>query len=355
MEVLAPLALTAIGTAAAGAMRYVTTGGTEYDTNGGVRMLSRDDPLPAARGMQFDNATSGQPFANPTAPGSSFDPIETHFRANAQVGRADNLQVLRTVDKDPKYALTPESGVDFQYDQMNRGNSELENQWYHSNLTKDSETPLSMGYLPEYKKSSGIQLRDPDTPAMLKPQKRELLEADVWVAQPESDRRFYDPLTGEQSRRARAESKYASGTGALDGYMMNDKPGNLGGAWKGWSTGLEPTRQFTGYHPRQRFFRKHDNLRQRNPHGLRALNKETQHFEIRGNLEGQYTNEKKTQVANYHQIAVADGGRQQPHLPDGMRRVELRNVQRDKNPVPKQGFSGRQPAGFQSQMGIITK
>lgn len=337
MEFLAPLVLAAVGTAAANGIPIATSGGLKSQP--GSIVVERDAMIADAAGMQLNNAAPGVG----TVPEQyTFDPVDAHFRNNAVPGRNDNMQVLTTVTKDPKYALTPESGSDFQYDQMNRGNTHLENQWYYSNLTKDSETPLSLGYLPEYKKSTGVMLRDPDTPEMLKPKKPDLMEEDMWVAQPESDRKFYEPILHQQARRARNESKYTAGTGALDGFTMNDRPGELGGAWKGWSTGLEPTRQFTGFHPRQRFFRKADNLRQRNPHGLRAGNKESHHWETRGDLQGQYSNEKKDQLAGYHQIPAGDGGMMKPHLPHDMRRVDLRHTQREVATPVQEGFMGRQ-------------
>lgn len=325
-ELLVPMALAALGVSAVTGMRQVTTGGTKSKRTATL-IPTPTDNLDVTR-MNLDNATStGLGIVSPEAP--AFDPVMAHFEANAIPNRQDNIQVLRTVSKDPKYALTPDSNSEFQYDQMGRGATELENQWFYSNLTKDTETPLSMGFLPEYKKSTGVILRDPDTPEMLKPKKHELLEEDVFVAQPESDRRFYAPVTGELARRARNESKMASGSGALDGFYMNDAPGALAGAWGGWSTGLQPTRQFTGFHPRQRFFRVDDNLRQRNPHGLRASNVSGGQNEIRSTLDGQYTNEKKDELANYHQIAVGDGGWKQPHLPHDLRKVDLLHTQRD--------------------------
>lgn len=335
MEFLVPLALAAVGTAAANGMPIAKAGGVKAQV--GSIVVDRDNSVNDSAGMQFDVS----PGMGNVEEQLSFDPIDAHFQNNAVAGRTDNLQTLTTVTKDPKYALTPESGEDFEYDQQNRGSTHLENQWYYSNLTKDSETPMSMGYLPEYKKSSGVLLRDPDSPDILKPKKTELMEEDVWVAQPEPDRKFYDPILHEQSRRARNESKYAAGSGALDGFMMNDRPGKLGGAWQGWSTGMEPTRQFTGFHPRQRFLRKHDNLRQRNPHGLRAGNKESQHWEMRGELQGQYSNEKKDQLAGYHQIPVGDGGMKRPHLPHDMRKVDLRHTQREVATPVQEGFMGR--------------
>jgi len=344
MEVLAPLALAAVGSAAANGLRISTGGRRSMGTS---TLVEKDTPIAHAQGMQFDNSNQGMNMVAPQQ-SQSFDPIMAHYQSNAVPNRMDNIQVLRTVEKDPKYALTPQSGQDFQYDQMNRGSSMLENQWYYSNLTKDSETPLSMGYLPEYKRSSGVMLRDPDTPDILKPKKRELLQEEVWVAQPEPDRRFYNPITGEQARRARNESKYASGTGALDGFIMNDRPGALGGPWHGWSTGLEPTRQFVGFHPKARFFRKYDNLRQRNPHGLRAGNKDSHHFDMRSDLKGQYSNEKKEQISNYHAIAIGDGGFKHPHLAHDLRKVDLRHTQRDIATPLQEGLMGRTapPSGY---------
>jgi hypothetical protein len=346
MELLAPLALAAVGSYAATGMK-VSSGGRS--SNSGVRLIEKDSAPADANAMVFDNSSTIPMMSVQT----EFDPVRAQFVANAQPNRQDNVPVLQTVERDPKYALTPQSGVDFQYDQMNRGSSELENQWYYSRLTKDSETPLSMGYLPEYKRSTGVMLRNPDTPDMLKRQKRELLEEEVWVAQPEPDRAHYDPITGELARRARQESKYAGGNGALNDFTMNDRPGSLAGPTKGYSTGLEPTRQFTGYHPRQRFFRVYDGQRQRNPHGLRAANKQSQQFEIRGELEGQYTNEKKTQLGDFQQIPVGDGGWKQPHLSAELRQVQLRATQRETVPSFEQGWSSHRlhPEGaLQSQL-----
>jgi hypothetical protein len=149
------------------------------------------------------------------------------------------------------------------------------------------------------------------------------------MPQPEEDRRHYDPMLVEGGRRARNTSKYAGGNGALDGFYMNDRPGGLGGPTQGYADGLEMTRAFTGYHPQQRYFRRYDGLRQRNPHELRPLNRESQVQEVRATVGGFRTNGKKAQLANYHAIAVADGGFHRPHLPDDMRRVDLRFVQRD--------------------------
>lgn len=322
MEFLAPLALAAFGSVAAANRKPVTvrTGGMTRGTSSRVVPPSQENmehPLVANN--------TGLHASEP----QRFKPFDAHLQHNTLPNRSDNILPLDSVHKDPKYALSPDSMNDLQYDQQHRGDNELENQWFYTNLTKDSETPLSMGYLPEYRRSLGIRLRDPDTPDMLKPKKRELTDEEVWVAQPEQDRRHMDPILGEQSRRARNESKYGSGTGALDGFMMNDSPGNLGGAWQGWSTGMQPTRQFTGYHPQQRFFRKHDGKKHRNPHGLRAGNKESHHMEQRSQLEGQYSNMKKDQLSNYHQIAIADGGRRVPHLPHDLRKVDLRHTQRD--------------------------
>jgi hypothetical protein len=340
MEFLAPVALAFVGAAAANGLPIISSGGRKNQA--GSVLVDKATDIAEAHAMQMNNATNTG--LHQQQPQFTFDPIDSHFINNAAPNRTDNVQVLETVSKDPKYALTPGSGADFDYDQKNRGNSMLENQWYYQTLTKPTETPLSMGYLPEYRRSTGVTMRDPDTPDMLKPNKADLMEEDVWVAQPEQDRRFHDPITQQQARRARNESRYASGNGALDGYMMNDHPGSLGGAWQGWSTGLEPTRQFTGFHPRQRFFRKHDNLKQRNPHGLRAGNKESQHWEMRSDVQGQYSNEKKDQQAQYHQIAVADGGQAHPHLPHDMRKVDLRRTQRDIAIPIQEGLSGRQSA-----------
>lgn len=350
MEMLAPLALAAVGSAAANGLRVVTGG---RKSNKSVRLVEKPGDADA-NAMQLNNASPGTPVME-AAP--VFDPVRAHFETNAAQGRVDNIQVLRTVDRDPKYALTPESGADFQYDQMKRGSSHLENQWYYSNLTKDSETPLSLGYLPEYGRSSGVMLRNPDTPDILKPKKRDLLEEEVFVAQPEEDRRFYTPVTAEQGRRARITSKMAGGNGALDGFYMNDSPSGLGGPTQGFSTGLEMTRQFTGFHPRQRFFRQHDNQRQRTPHGFRAGNRDVTDGEISSTLEGQYTNEKKQDVANYHRIAAGSGGRKQPHLAHELRKVELRYTQRnDVVSEFEEGMQGRtapseyQPTPHNSQL-----
>jgi hypothetical protein len=326
MEVLAPLALAALGGAAISGIS-ISTGGRQ--SGKGVPI---GDPVkqPAEDNFGSELVPSSQPLQVP----GRFAPIRAQFEANQVPGRSDNLQPLRTVFKDPKYELTPDMDNQFQYDQMNRGETELENQLYYSTLTRPEETPLAMGYLPEYKKSSGVRLRDPDTPDMLKPQKRENMQEDMWISQPEPDRKHYQPITGEQGRRARLESKMAGGNGALDGFYTNDRPGNLGGPTKGWSTGLEPTREFTGYHPRQRFFRKHDNKSKRGEHGLRAMNKQAQQYEVRADMGGFRTSGKKDQVSRYHRIAIADGGRAEPHLPHDMRKVELRRVQRDGPPPP---------------------
>ena len=326
MEALAPFVISAIGAAA---INGVSTGGVSSGASV-ARIDGRRRAEEAPFGNQLDGRSRGV-YDSPNS-GEHFDPVRAHFAANQVEGRTDNLKPLRTVFKDPKYELRPDSGEAFQYDELNRGGSELENLWYYSRLTKDSETPLSMGYLPEYRRSTGVMLRDPDTPDMLKPQKRELMEEEVFKAQPEPDRRFLPSTLTEQGRRARGESRYAAGTGALDGFYVNDMPGKLGGPTHGFSTGLEMTREFTGYHPFQRPFRKDDNQRQRNPHELRALNKTSQQFEMRADMDGFTTWEKKSQIAEYHRIPVCDGGRQQPHLPDAMQEVELRRVQRDGAP-----------------------
>lgn len=327
MEALAPLALAAAGLVASNGMK-VSSGGRESKV--AVPKIGRSSAPPAAH--EFPMAAQNDGMAPTDA--LAYDPVRSHYEANAVPFRNDNLQPLRTVIRDPKYALTPESGQEFDYDRQNAGNSHLENQWYYSGITKDEETPLSMGYLPQYTRTTGVLLRDPDSPDILKPKKRELLDEEVWVAQPERDRKHYDPLQFDQSKRAFNESKTMGASGALDGYYMNDSPGNPGGAWKGWSTGLEPTRRWTGHHPMQRFFRKHDNKRQRNPHGLRAGLMGGAQYQNRSELQGQYTNMKKDQLSNYRQIAVADGGRGEPHLPNGMRKVDLRYVQREGPPMP---------------------
>lgn len=322
MEFLVPIALAAVGSLA-------TAGAKPVGVRTGGMSRTQASPIVEERAETMRHPlianNTGLHATNPNA----FTPLDAHLQANSLPNRQDNIAPLTSVYKDPKYALTPDAMEAIDYDQRHRGGSELENQWYYSGHTRDSETPLSMGYLPEWGRSLGITLRDPDTPEMLKPKKRELTDEEVWVAQPEQDRRHYTPILGEQSRRARNESKYASGSGALDGFMMNDSPGNLGGAWKGWSTGEVPTRQFTGYHPQQRFFRKFDGKKNRNPHGLRAGNKESHHREMRSDLEGQYSNLKKDQLSNYHQIPVADGGRKHPHLAHDLRKVDLRHTQRD--------------------------
>lgn len=333
--IAAPMALAALGAFAASNVK-VRSGGVKGAPEG-VRVVTDPSSTPHAQQFVMDRETPG---LGETEPQKRFDPVRAHYEANAMPGRPDNITPLRTVFKDPKYALTPESGNEFAYDQQNRGSTHLENQWYYSNLTKDSETPLSMGYLPQFQRSTGITLRDPSTPDMLKPQKRELLEDEVWVAQPEQDRKFVDPITQQQARRARNTARMAEGVGALDGFYMNDKPGTLGGPSKGWSTGLEPTRtgrvfggvgsHHTGI---ERRFRKHDNLRQRNPHGLRAGLKSDSSYEMRADLEGQYSNEKKQQISDYHAVAVSDGGRKEAHLPHDLRKVELLHTSRDSAPA----------------------
>ena len=333
MEVLAPIALAAIGSAAMAGVT-LSTGGRK--SKQGVE-VGRPADVPAEFPFASQlKADSPQVLQHP----EEFNALQAHFDANMVQGRMDNLQPLKTVFKDPKYELTPDMSSQFQYDQKNRGQSELENQWYYSTLTRPEETPLAMGYLPEYKKSTGVMLRDPDTPDMLKPQKRELMEEEVWKAQPESDRKYYQPILGEQTRRARLESKYAGGNGALNDFYVNDRPGSLGGPTKGWSTGLEPTREFTGYHPQQRFFRKYDDKSKRGEHGLRAMNKQSQHHENRAEVSGFKTFGKKDQVSTYHRIAVGDGGRGEPHLPDGLREVELRYTARD-GPAPPTTIIGQ--------------
>ena len=246
-----------------------------------------------------------------------FDPIKARLSVNQIEGRVDNLPVLKTAFKDAKYELTEETGKDLQYDQMNRGGSMLENQLFYSNLTKESETPLAMGFMPEYKRSSGLSYREPSTPDMLKPKKREQLQSDVFVAQPESDRRHYKPILDKQAGQAKFQSKFADGTGAMNGFLM-DKNGS--------ADGMVQTKRFNGFHPQQRFFRKDDNIKQKNPHGLRALNAEK--GEIRGALEGFTSNGKRDEIARYHRIAVGSGGRSEPHLPHELRKVELRKTQR---------------------------
>jgi hypothetical protein len=323
---LAPLALAAVGAMAANNVPPRVSTGGQTGRHAITLIDGRDRAEEFPFGNQLDGATRG------VYDRDSFDPVRAHFAANQVPGRSDNLRPLRTVFRDPKYELRPDSGDAFQYDEMNRGGTELENQWYYSRLTKDNETPLTLGYLPEYRRSTGILLRNPDTPDMLKPKKRELMEEEVFKAQGDPDRRFLPSTLTEQGRRARNESKYTSGNGALNGFYVNDKPGTLGGPTRGFSTGLEMTREFTGYHPQQRFFRKDDNQRQRNPHELRALNHDTQLFELRSDVEQFTTWDKKSQVAEYHRLAVADGGRQHPHLPHEMRLVELRRVQRDGAP-----------------------
>lgn len=345
MELLAPFAVAALG---AYTFSFTPAPSTDEDTapnqSGTSTATHVDTHSSRTRREHFgDTFPKEVPFGNQlqsTNPGAfgvqgvdadnvPFDPIAAHFKVNSVNAMGDNVQSLRTVHKDPRYELRADSGDQFQYDQKNRGNTHLENQWYYNRLTRDSETPLSMGHLPHYSRSTNVNRREPDTPDMLKPKKRELLEEEVFLAQPEPDRKFYEPILDEQARRARNESKYAAGTGALNGFTMNDMPGALAGPTKGWSTGLEPTRKFTGYHPQQRYFRQDDNLRQRNPHGLRAGIKDTTQMELRGNVDEFRTNGKDQQLATYHRIAVSDGGRAQPHLPDGLRRVELRHVQRE--------------------------
>ena len=313
MEVLAPKSL-----------GYVGTGGHQRRPSVQLERASMaPEEYPFASQLRADMP------AHPQQPGK-FDPIQVLFDANSVEGRNDNLPRLRTVFKDPKYEMRPELSNAFNYDGMNRGNNELENQWYYSTLTRTDDTPLSMGYLPEYRRSSGVTLRDPDTPDMLKPSKRELMAEEVFVAQPEPDRRFMQPILMNQAMRARNESKYAGGEGALNGFYTNDHPGNLGGPWKGWSTGLEPTRQFTGYHPRQRFYRADDNLSKRGRHGLRAgLTSDNGRSDVRSELGGFKTFGKKDQTSTYHRIAVADGGRAKPHLPDDMQAVQLRYTARE--------------------------
>ena len=168
MEFIAPLALGALGAAAANGLS-VKTGGQTFN-GGAAKIISKQGAPPDAQGVVLNQTAPG----TGTVPAQGFDPVMAHYVSNADPNRIDNIQPLRTVWKDPKYALTPQSGQEFQYDQQNRGSSHLENQWYYSNLSKDSETPLSMGQLPEYKRSAGVMLRDPDSPEILKPQKKEL-------------------------------------------------------------------------------------------------------------------------------------------------------------------------------------
>jgi len=341
MEALTPMALAALGTAAASGVT-MATGGVR---SGATARLApgRDLPDPRFSMHNLDASNRAVVGAIPgVKAGEGFDPIAARFAANSVPGRTDNLPLLETHTKDPKYQLRPECSSVFLYDKKNRGNTLLENQWYHQVLTRDSETPLSRGYLPEYQRSTGVMLRDPDSPSMLKPQKRELLQEEVWVAQPEHDRRFYTPVTGELARRARLESKMAGANGNLNGFYMNDRPSDgsdpnapaTGGPTRGFAKGLEFTREFRGYHPKQRYYRKDDNRRQRNPHGLRALNKDTTKYDRRSDLGGFQTLGKKDQTATYFAIPVADGGRMQPHLPHELRKVELRYTARDGAPPP---------------------
>ena len=307
-ELLAPMALTAAGTVSMlGAGTQMTDRRTALQAEGKLLGLT-----PGTRFMQME--------AN-----EKFDPVKARNAANSIQGRVDNLPLLKTVNKDPKYALTEASMSAIDYDQKNRGNSHLENQWFYSNLTKDSETPMSMGYLPEYKRSTGLTYRGPDTPDMLKPKKREVA---AFKVQPETDRRFYEPVTGTLAGKARYESKMASGNGALNGFMMNDRPGNLGGPTEGFSTGMYMTRKFTGYHPQQRFFRQHDNQRGRNPHGLRAGLKNTTINDTRGDMMEFRTNGKDQQLATLHREPVGLGGRHNASQITN-EEINLRYVQRD--------------------------
>ena len=210
-------------------------------------------------------------------PSAEYNPIQADIDINSVPGRYDNLPRLQSVYGDTRYELHPWQAHEFDWEGQRTAGSLLERQY--KTLTPH-ETPLSYGILPNMKRGTGVMLRDPDTGDMLKPQKKENLDTDMFVAHgdplPVRDNRVNQGVTSELRQRAREQSKYTSGSGALNDFMPVDgiggEGGGVGGPLRGFSTGEVMSRRNGGFHPRERFHRVDETKHGRNQHTLRSLN-----------------------------------------------------------------------------------
>lgn len=287
-----------------------------------------------------------------TPPAQPFDPVRAEFEVNQVCGRPDNLPRLRSVMKDSKYELQPWHGSMYDYANLRKGNTYLENQLFHRNLTPN-ETPLSYGALPNVKKSTGLQLRDPDTPDMLKPKRKETETADLFMPTGDTLASRYEPVTWKAHQRAIEQSKLNSGRGALDGFSHLEQPGSgAAGPTRGFAGGEVMTPRHGGFHPRERFFRVPETRRGRNQHALRPLNPEPRVGKL-GSMYlsstaplGRSRHNRNHDVLEWHRAPERTGGIRQ--IDATPRNVEMKFTNRDtglclqRKPRRKEGMMGRQ-------------
>ena len=286
-------------------------------------------------------------------PAQPFDPVRADFEINQVCGRPDNLPRLRSVMKDSKYELQPWHGSQYDYANLRKGDTLLENQLFHRNLTPN-ETPLSYGALPNVKKSTGLQLRDPDTPDMLKPKRKETETADFFMPTGDALASRYEPVTWKAHQRAVEQSKLNSGRGAMDGFSHLEQPGSGGaGPTRGFSGGEVMTPRNGGFHPRERFFRQPETKRGRNQHALRALNNETRVGKLGSMYQtataplGNMRHTRNHDVGEWHRAAERTGGLRQ--MDAAPRAVEMRFTNRDTGLCMKSTTKQKRKEGMQGR------
>lgn len=274
------------------------------------------------------------------------NPVLQMHAENAIPGRYDNLPRLQSVYRDTSTELHPWQAPTFKYDRLQDRNSGslLERQF----KTLTDETPLDFGVLPQTSRGSGTMIRDPDTPDMLKPAKRENLDSDMFVAQGDPLKGRYVPVAGEQYRRAREQSKMHSASGALDNYQHVDvsvdqqdghsfsKIGSTtGGPMRGFAGGEVMSYREGGFHPRERFFRVPETRRGRNQHNLRALNpthatwNENSIYQTGTAPLGFLRENRNTDVREWHRPPERTGGIARQHVKAPFEFVDMPHQDRD--------------------------
>ncbi len=265
--------------------------------------------------------------------------LQAREDANNVPGRYDNLPQLtsRYGYRDTDTELKPHQWGDYQYDKMHQGDTMLERQF--NNILTPNETPLSYGVLPWVGRGTGTQLPDPISGEDLKPQKRENLDTDMFVATGDSlpSRFDFNPIvTGEAQRRAHESSKFNSGSGALNYYShINDEPGSSTNALFGFATGQVMSSREGGYHPRERFFRVPETKRGRNQHEIRAGNPSTATWHPNSIYQkstaplGELRLNRNADVRDYYRPPERTGGIAKQHIRAQSEYVDMGFVNRD--------------------------
>lgn len=271
--------------------------------------------------------------------------LEAREQANMVPGRYDNLPQLesRYGYRDTTTELKPYQWDNYDYSGLRKGKTFLESQF---NVLTPDETPLSYGVMPKVGRGTGTMLPDPISGADLKPQKKENLDTDMFVATGDSlAKRFdFNPImTGESLRRAHEQSKYNSGSGALNYFsFINDEPQNKDGsvctdtnALFGFATGEVMSSREGGLHPRERFFRVPETKRGRNQHALRPLNptKATWHansiYQSSTAPLGEVRMNRNADVRDYYRVPEETGGIARQHIRAPSEFVDMKFLNRD--------------------------